>query len=73
MRPASARQGISCTVLVKQIPGGEVVEARVTSCNGDAAVVRSIEAAVLRASPLPLPANPALFERNLQFEFRPDD
>lgn len=73
IRPASARQGLNCVVLVRQIPGGEVVEVRVTECNGDAAVVRSIEAAVLRSSPLPAPPNPALFDRSLRFEFRPQD
>jgi colicin import membrane protein len=73
IRPASAREGIRCVVLVKQIPGGEVVEVRVAECNGDAAVVRSIEAAVLRSSPLPAPPDPALFDRSLRFEFRPRD
>lgn len=71
IRPASARPGISCVVLVKQIPGGDVVDVRVTECNGDAAVVRSIEAAVLRSSPLPPPPDPKLFDRSLRFEFRP--
>jgi colicin import membrane protein len=73
IRPASARAGISCVVLVTQMPGGDVVNARVTECNGDAAVVRSIEIAVLRSSPLPLPPDPALFERNLKFVFKPED
>jgi len=45
---------------------------RVGQCNGDEAVVRSIEAAVLRASPLPKPPTPALFERNLIVTFRPE-
>lgn len=73
IRPASAREGLNCIVLVKQIPGGEVVEVRVTECNGDAAVLRSIEAAVLRASPLPPPPDRSLFERSLRFNFRPRD
>lgn len=73
LKPASARSGIECVVQVRQIPGGEVVEVRVTRCNGDAAVVRSIEAAVLRSSPLPPPPDPALFERSLEFVFRPED
>lgn len=73
IRPASAREGISCVVMVKQIPGGEVVDVRIAECNGDAAVVRSIEAAVLRSSPLPPPPDPALFDRSLRFDFRPRD
>lgn len=63
--PASAGSDIRCTVQVTQIPGGEVVGVHVTSCNGDDAVVRSVEAAVRRSSPLPLPSNPDLFDRNL--------
>jgi colicin import membrane protein len=73
IRPPSARPGIDCTVHVTQIPSGEVINARVASCNGDEAVVRSIEAAVLRASPLPLPSVPSLFERNLIIDFVPEE
>jgi colicin import membrane protein len=73
IRPASAREGINCAVLVRQIPGGDVVDVRVAECNGDAAVVRSIEAAVLRSSPLPPPPDPTLFDRSLRFDFRPRD
>ncbi len=72
-RPPSAVPGLSCTVKVKQIPGGEVISARVDVCNGDLVVHRSIEAAVLRASPLPVPPDPALFDRNLVFNFAPRD
>jgi colicin import membrane protein len=73
VEPASAKAGIECEVLVKQIPGGDIVNVRVGRCNGDAAVVRSIEAAVYRASPLPPPPDPSLFERNLRFTFKPEE
>ena len=56
-----------------QVPGGEVVGVQVRKCNGDAAVRESIEAAVYRASPLPLPPNPDLFDRNLVVNFTPND
>jgi colicin import membrane protein len=72
IRPASARPGIDCLVHVTQVPGGEVVSAKVGSCNGDEAVRLSIEAAVLHASPLPLPPDPALFDRDLEVRFKPD-
>lgn len=72
-RPPTARAGIVCTVQVTQVPGGEVVAARILSCNGDAAVRQSIEAAVMNASPLPPPPDPALFERNLEVVFKPHD
>jgi colicin import membrane protein len=45
----------------------------VATCNGDDAVRRSIEEAVRRASPLPKPPDPSLFERNLRVQFRPDE
>lgn len=73
IRPATARVGIDCEVRVTQVPGGEVVGVRVARCNGDAAVRESIEAAVYRASPLPLPPNPDLFDRNLVVNFTPND
>ncbi len=72
-RPATARSGLECEVRVAQTPTGTVLSAQVTRCNGDAAVVQSIEAAVQKASPLPLPPDPRLFERNLVFIFRPSD
>ncbi len=73
IRPPSARQGVDCLVDVTQVPGGQVVNVKVGACNGDAAVVQSIQDAAYRASPLPAPPDPALFERDLQFEFKPTD
>ena len=72
-RPPTARPGINCVVHVTQVPGGEVVGVRVGECNGDDSVRASIEAAVLKASPLPEPPDPSLFERNLRLEFKPDE
>ncbi|HEY3786856.1 MAG TPA: cell envelope integrity protein TolA [Steroidobacteraceae bacterium] len=72
LRPPTARQGIECVLDVTQVPGGEVVNVRIGSCNGDQAVRESIEAAVYRASPLPPPSDPSLFERNLEITFKPD-
>lgn len=72
-RPPSARAGLDCEVHVTQVPGGTVTAVQVTRCNGDAAVRESIENAVRRASPLPMPENADLFERNLVFNFKPND
>ena len=70
--PPSAAEGLDCEVRVRQTPRGEVLDARVVRCNGDAAVTRSIEAAVRRASPLPVPRNSLLFELTVLFAFRPN-
>ena len=73
IKPPAAKPGIDCLVRVTQVPGGEVTRARVTQCNGDAAVRQSIENAVYRASPLPTPPDPSLFHRTLILEFKPDE
>jgi colicin import membrane protein len=71
-RPPTARSGIECTLYVTQVPGGEVTQVRIGECNGDQAVRQSIEDAVYRASPLPPPPDPSLFDRNLKIDFKPD-
>ncbi|HEU4781477.1 MAG TPA: cell envelope integrity protein TolA [Steroidobacteraceae bacterium] len=72
IKPPSARPGISCIVSVTQVPGGEVTGVRVNSCSiDDAALRESVEAAVLRASPLPTPPAGVPFERNLELTFAP--
>jgi len=73
IKPPSARAGLDCIVNITQLPGGEVANAKVSQCNGDAAARQSIENAVYRASPLPPPPDPALFERNLVIHFHPDE
>ena len=72
IRPPSARAGLRCTVHVTQVPGGTVTSVVVGDCNADPAVRQSIESAVYRASPLPPPPDPSLFDRNLTLEFAPD-
>ena len=72
IRPPTARPGIECMLNVTQVPGGEVTQVTIGQCNGDQAVRESIEAAVYRASPLPPPPDPSLFDRNLRIDFKPD-
>jgi len=73
-RPLSAQPGLDCAVRVVQAPTGDVLSAVVApSCNGDDAVRRSIERAVFDASPLPRPLDPAVFDRNLNVTFRPEE
>ncbi len=74
LRPAGARAGLTCTVRVRIIPGGDVLDVRITKSSGNAVFDRSVETAVLKASPLPLPADRALFDRFrvLEFIFDPE-
>lgn len=72
-KPASAKAGIQCEVKVTQAQGGTVLSVQVDKCNGDAAVRQSIEAAVYRSSPLPMPPDSRLFQRVIVFVFKPTE
>jgi colicin import membrane protein len=69
MPPSAA--GTRCVLQVTQDSAGQVVNARISDCNGDDAVRESLLAAVHRASPLPPPPEPALFDPNLTIVFAP--
>jgi colicin import membrane protein len=61
-----------CIVHIVQLPGGDVMSAKVdSSCPYDDAGKRSIENAVLRAQPLPYKGFESVFQRNIDFTFRP--
>ena len=72
LKPALLPPDLECLVRVEQLPTGDVVRATVVSCNGDAATVRSIEDAVLKASPLPTPSDRSLYSRIVEFNFKPN-
>jgi colicin import membrane protein len=73
IRPPSARSGVKCLLHITQIPGGVVTNVVVAGCNGDEAVRQSAETAAYRASPLPAPSDPALFDPNIDVTFAPDE
>jgi len=73
IRPPSARPGVKCLLHITQIPGGEITHVVVAGCNGDEAVRQSVETAAYRASPLPAPSDPALFDPNIDVTFAPDE
>jgi colicin import membrane protein len=74
IRPVAVKKGLTCIVKVKLIPGGEVIDARVVKSSGNTAFDRSVETAVLKASPLPMPTEPGLQQRfrDITFEFKPE-
>jgi colicin import membrane protein len=72
-RPPGATVGTQCEIHVTQIPGGVVTGVKVGNCNRDETVRQSIEDAVRRASPLPRPADAAVFDRDLTITFRPEN
>jgi colicin import membrane protein len=73
VKPPTATAGLECVVNIRQLPGGDVVSVNIGACNGDQVVRRSIETAVHRASPLPAPADPSVFDRDIRLTFRPEE
>lgn len=72
-RPDSVAAGALCRLVIRQLPGGEVVDAQVSSpCVYDEQGRRSIEAAVLKAQPLPYAGFEPVFQRTLILNFRAD-
>lgn len=73
-RPESIPLGVPCQVRIRQIPGGEVVDVQVSAgCPYDQLGRRSLEAAVLKASPLPYAGFETVFSRDVILTFRPED
>ena len=63
---------VPCVVHIVQLPGGDVMSAKVdSSCPYDEPGKRSIENAVLRAQPLPYKGFESVFQRQVDFTFRP--
>ncbi|WP_314103450.1 cell envelope integrity protein TolA [uncultured Stenotrophomonas sp.] len=73
-RPDSVPLGQKCQIVITQIPGGQVLQAKVSpSCPFDEAGKRSIEAAVLNAQPLPYRGFESVFARTVNFNFTAQD
>lgn len=73
-RPDNVPLGQRCRITIKQLPGGEVIDAKVAdSCPFDAAGRRSVEAAVLKAQPLPYAGFEPVFNRTLLLNFEAQD
>jgi colicin import membrane protein len=63
---------VPCTVHIVQLPGGNVMSAKVVgNCPYDDAGRRSVENAVLRAQPLPYKGFESVFQREIDFTFTP--
>jgi len=61
------------TVLVTQLPTGEILDAKLVIPSGNQAYDDDVLRAILKSSPLPKPDSPALFQRALKLTFRPKD
>ncbi len=71
-QPLNAPSGLQCTIHITVLPNGRVLSAKVIKSSGNLLFDRSVEIAVSKAEPLPVPSERAIFEEfkemNLRFE-----
>lgn len=65
--PAGADKHLTAVLMIRLAPGGMVLDVQVTKTSGDPSLDSSARAAVLKASPLPVPTNPDEFEAFRKF------
>ncbi|KZZ12898.1 hypothetical protein A3746_01950 [Oleibacter sp. HI0075] len=74
--PPNVSAELEVEVRLVMVPTGEVISANVTRSSGNDALDRSVEQAILKASPLPVPDDIRVFEQNfrrLTMKFRPEN
>jgi len=72
--PDGIAPGSYSLLLVDVAPGGVVLDVKLIKSSGNVALDRSAQAAVLKSSPLPVPSDPALFDRfrSIKLTVRPE-
>ncbi len=69
-RPSSVATGQTCDLNIRSLPGGQVVSVSVADhCDFNASERRTLEAAVLRAQPLPYVGFESVAQRNMVIRF----
>ena len=73
LRPPGTPQNLSCEVRVRLGANGSVLLVSIIKSSGDVGFDRSVESAVSKADPLPMPISPRLVSqfRDIRFVFKP--
>jgi len=74
-QPSGVPKGLSCLVRVRLAAGGEILGVSIVKSSGNPLFDRSVENAVYKAAPLPVPEDPELFKyvREINIRFDPED
>ncbi len=72
VRPQGLETNFTCVVEVEQLPGGQIISVRIVESCGSPLLDNSVESAVRKSDPLPIAPNPAIFEREIRFTFKPE-
>jgi colicin import membrane protein len=71
LQPAQMSADWQCEVKVQQNAMGDILSVQMVNCSGSEAFRGSVEQAVIKSSPLPVPREPDVFDKTLRFIFKP--
>lgn len=73
--PENADKALSSQFRIRLAPNGVVLEVNLTRSSGDSILDRSAQSAIYKASPLPVPSDPATFNlfRDISLTVRPEN
>ena len=74
INPEGMNSGDFCRLRINTAPGGVVLDVKLIASSGNTVLDRSAQAAIFKASPLPVPEDLKLFDamRVIDFTFRPE-
>ena len=68
-KPFNVNHNHGCDVELEQLPSGKIISVNIIDCSANDLYIKSLENAVYRSSPLPLPNDPAIFESKIVLHF----
>ena len=71
LQPAQMSADWQCEVRVQQNAMGDILSVQMLNCTGSPAFSSSVEQAVNKSSPLPVPREPDVFDKSIRFIFKP--
>jgi colicin import membrane protein len=72
VQPPNLKGNPTARFTVTQLPNGEILEVRLRKASGNPLYDDAVERAIRKSSPLPLPDDRALFERDLEITYCPE-
>ena len=71
IRPSGIQGNPEVQFKITQLPSGEVLEVKLVKSSGNTTLDEAIERAIFKSSPLPLPKNSKLFDRDISLKYKP--
>ena len=71
-KPPTSVEGGKCVLKIRQSETGAILNVNFLRCEGDKLFIRSVEAAVWKADPLPKAPSPEVFDSEIELTFKRD-